>query len=463
VAVGYALRHVLRIVVVVALAVLAGSAALAALVCAGDCDRDDQVTVEELVTSVDIALDARPVGECVAVDSNGDGRVTVDELLAAVANALRRQCYAATRSPQSASVELAQEIADAQLARQAPQGLGWDWGEAVLMHGLFELYRVTGEVRYRAYVADWLDHHIATGYEIISSDTCAPGLAAVALYGDSGEARYRDTIDAALRYLYEEAPRTPEGGISHLGTILGLPPALWVDSLFMFGMVLARWGELGEDARALQEYAAQFAVFAELLQDDAGYFRHSHAWFFPHDEDVFWARGNGWAAVSAYEYLRVRRRRHESDPLVEAAAQRLIGAVFASQDPASGLWWTVADHPGETYLETSASALFAYAMARGVRYGYVDRSVLPAVDGAMRGLLARIARNPLGRPVVTGISGPTTVTTLGGYAIIPVHDDLSYGVGAVILALVETSGLAAEDMWSQEPSREVGIAEATQR
>lgn len=418
-----------------------GSAAPALVACPGDCSRDDAVTIDELQTGVAIALDARPPADCVGLDGDADGRVTVDELLRAVGHALRDDCYAAMRDPASADVALAREIAAAQLAREAAETLPWDWGEAVLMHALVELSRVTGEARYRDYAAAWIDHHVAAGYAIDRSDSCPPALVAIALYQRTGAAPYRNVVDAVLHYLYDVAPRTADGGIGHTGTILPLPPSLWVDSLFMFGTVLARWGEAADDARALQEYATQFAIFADRLQTGAGYFRHADGWPFPHDADVFWARGNGWAAVSAVEYLRVRQARRESDALVAASARRLLDAVVARQDATTGLWWTVADAPGEGYVETSASALFAYALARGFRYGLLDESPLPALRAARRGLADALVRDGLGRPVVTAISGPTIVQTRAGYLAVPVADDRSYGVGAVILALIESSGL----------------------
>jgi hypothetical protein len=56
--------------------------------CVGDCDGNGQVTVDELVTMVNIALDVRPVTDCLAGDANNDGQVTIDEIIAAVNNAL---------------------------------------------------------------------------------------------------------------------------------------------------------------------------------------------------------------------------------------------------------------------------------------------------------------------------------------------------------------------------------------
>jgi hypothetical protein len=56
--------------------------------CDGDCNRDGQVTVNELITAVNIALGTLDVSSCPAADRNGDGEVTVSELIRAVNRAL---------------------------------------------------------------------------------------------------------------------------------------------------------------------------------------------------------------------------------------------------------------------------------------------------------------------------------------------------------------------------------------
>jgi len=66
--------------------VLGGGAARAA--CLGDCGSNEMVTVNELILGVNIALELRPITQCMAMDGNSDNRVTVNELVAAVANAL---------------------------------------------------------------------------------------------------------------------------------------------------------------------------------------------------------------------------------------------------------------------------------------------------------------------------------------------------------------------------------------
>lgn len=79
-------------------AVLCGTALLALLgaavpdgasACAGDCDGDGRVTVDELVLCVDIAVGDRGADVCAAADPNHDGVALIPEVMRAVANALR--------------------------------------------------------------------------------------------------------------------------------------------------------------------------------------------------------------------------------------------------------------------------------------------------------------------------------------------------------------------------------------
>lgn len=56
--------------------------------CIGDCNDDTQVTVDELLTMVNIALGSADVGTCRPGDANNDKQITIDEILRAVNNAL---------------------------------------------------------------------------------------------------------------------------------------------------------------------------------------------------------------------------------------------------------------------------------------------------------------------------------------------------------------------------------------
>ena len=385
------------------------------------------------------AMDAAPDGADGLGEAGADvARSPFDQCEPGVAP--DEACFASRRDPSSALVAQARALADAHMARHPAEDVGWDWGEAVAMLGVVQLYRVTGETRYLDYVTAWMDHHIAEGYRIETSDSCAPAGVAVRLYGLTGQERYRGVVEDALDYLFHRALRSPEGGLNHLGTVTALPVTLWVDSLFMFGNVLTGWGEVAGDPAALGLEGEQIGIFASVLQDPSGLFTHAAYWPLEQTPGIFWARGNAWVTAATVDYLRARRWRGEEDPAVAQVLERQLGAVRAWQDGPSGRWWTVMNRPGETYLETSATALWAFALARAWRSGLVGDEVLPAVDAAVSGLDAQMVSADDG-PRVGGVSGPTTAGDFDNYAHVSQGDDFPWGVGAALLAWTEASGL----------------------
>jgi unsaturated rhamnogalacturonyl hydrolase len=322
----------------------------------------------------------------------------------------------------------------------------WDWRSGVLMHGLAELYLVTGDQRLHDYYQSWLDYRIDQGYQLVWSDSCPPAITAVALLNEAPSDDYQRVVDDTLEYLDVTAPRTEEGGISHNG-ILG-KTSVWLDSLFMFGMVLNRWGEIEGNEARLDMMSEQIQIFADVLQDDNGFMRHAQDW--PgYDESVYWARGNSWVVAALADYLRIRLEHDQTDLEVEQIFREHVRAIIGAQDEGTGRWLTVMSHPDEAdnYLETSASALFAYGIARAYRFGLLGDAERNVATKAIEGVKQMVVDEGDG-PVVTGVSTATDPWPLrsptggeDGYLDVPVEDDVNYGVGAVILALIETSGL----------------------
>lgn len=75
---------------VIALGFALVTATSARAACTGDCNTSSDVTVDEIIKMVNIALDpnANPVSGCTPGDANNDGAITVDEIIQAVNNAL---------------------------------------------------------------------------------------------------------------------------------------------------------------------------------------------------------------------------------------------------------------------------------------------------------------------------------------------------------------------------------------
>ncbi len=89
---SYAQTVVLRLLPAVpfllGLCLLASPARAGLASCPGDCNGNGEVTIDELITGVNIALGNAPVSNCPAFDRSGDGEVTIDDLIAAVNAAL---------------------------------------------------------------------------------------------------------------------------------------------------------------------------------------------------------------------------------------------------------------------------------------------------------------------------------------------------------------------------------------
>jgi unsaturated rhamnogalacturonyl hydrolase len=66
-----------------------------------------------------------------------------------------------------------------------------------------------------------------------------------------------------------------------------------------------------------------------------------------------------------------------------------VAAVINVQDPNSGVWYQVLDQGSRVgnYLEASASCMFVYAMAKGVRKGYLDEKYLPSARRGYNGII----------------------------------------------------------------------------
>jgi hypothetical protein len=82
------LRNLLAMIAIVALFGFGMTAKAARAACTGDCNNTTTVTVDDIITMINIALGNAAVTECENGDANNDGQITVDEILAAVNNAL---------------------------------------------------------------------------------------------------------------------------------------------------------------------------------------------------------------------------------------------------------------------------------------------------------------------------------------------------------------------------------------
>ncbi len=69
-------------------AAVLGSLSARGSACTGNCDASCSVTVEEIISMVNIAIGTAPIAACAAGDANADGAITIEEIVAAVGDAV---------------------------------------------------------------------------------------------------------------------------------------------------------------------------------------------------------------------------------------------------------------------------------------------------------------------------------------------------------------------------------------
>lgn len=353
-------------------------------------------------------------------------------------------------------------VASTWLATQGPpEEMAWNWGEGVLAYGLVAASRSTGSARFSDYVRAYTRHHIAAGTSVEWSDHTTPALAALELASESpNDGTLLPIVDRVVRYIMT-APRTSTNGlIRHLGTReddwvirLGkafLPrafPDVWVDTLFHVVPTLRRYTELTGDPSYMDEALFQTLGFFRHLQDPASGLL-AHGYFdAPRDEvvppfanDELWARGNGWAIFTGVDLLTRLPPSAGRDELA-GRVLRLEDTLRKHQDPETGLFHTLLRKPS-TYIETAGSGLIVHAMARGLRAGLFGAGARETATLGGRGLLRRL-RSVRSSTLVTGTSIGTNPVA-GLYRFVPVRDQVTYGVGAFLLAASEIAGPASE-------------------
>jgi unsaturated rhamnogalacturonyl hydrolase len=169
----------------------------------------------------------------------------------------------------------------------------------------------------------------------------------------------------------------------------------WVDDMYMLPLVQLQAYRTTGDRVYLDRSALTMAAYLDSLQQPDGLFHHGPGTPFN------WGRGNGWIAAGMAELLRSMPADHPRRARVMAGYTKMMSALLRHQAP-EGLWRQLVDKP-ETWLETSGSGMFAFAMVTGVKEGWLDAATYgPAARRAWLALVSRIDENGNVRDVCVG-------------------------------------------------------------
>ena len=223
--------------------------------------------------------------------------------------------------------------------------------------------------------------------------------------------------------------------------------SVWADDLNMSVAFLARLGEATGDMKYLDEAAFQIVQFDKYLWSPVKevYYHDFHT--SPDRNGVaHWARANGWMLMAMADLLTVLPEDHpKREPILEIYNRFVRG--IAKYQSANGLWHQLLDH-NDSYLETSASAMFVFGIARGVRMGWIHPDFSLVASTGWMGVRSKIDHraNVLDICIGTGISPSLTF-----YYNRPVKMNHPMGEGPVIRAGIEILQMDPySEVWSDD-------------
>jgi unsaturated rhamnogalacturonyl hydrolase len=335
----------------------------------------------------------------------------------------------------------------------------WEYESGVVLLAIKKVWQKSGDQKYYDYIKNNIDEFVDPDggirtyrLEEYNLDQINEGKLLFFLHETTGDERYKKAAYLLRRQLQTQ-PRTSAGGFWHKKIY---PHQMWLDGIYMASPFFAEFARRFGEPEIWDDVAHQITLIEAKTRDPStGLLFHgwdeskSQKWA---DVDTghspsFWGRALGWYAMAIPDVLDHVPQDHPQRDRIIDVFQRTMGAVAAVQDSASGVWYQVLDQkdrPGN-YLEASASCMFVYALAKGVKKGYLNEEYWAVARKAYGGILAQFVTEDEGGLVnLDGICG---VAGLGGnpyrdgsfeyYVGEPVVANEYKGVGPFIMASVE--------------------------
>lgn len=213
---------------------------------------------------------------------------------------------------------------------------------------------------------------------------------------------------------------------------------LWLDDMFMSVPAIAQMGKLTGEMKYYNEAVRQIKQFSQrMFVAEKGLYRHGWVESSTDHPAFHWGRANGWAILTMTEVLDVLPKSHPDYQAVLEQYRAHIRGIAATQS-GEGFWHQLMDR-NDSYLETSATAIFVYCIARGINNGWIDPIAYgPVAQLGWHAVSTKI--NPQGE-----VEGTCVGTGMGFdpafYYYRPVNVYAAHGYGPVLWAGAEMINL----------------------
>ena len=279
----------------------------------------------------------------------------------------------------------------------------WHYETGYFLDVVFDYMELKKNDQYLNYIKEWVDQFIdAEGNfkprvyrkDRYRLDDINAGRLFIDLYNITKEERYKVATEALIQHLREQ-PKTSDGGYWHKEVYAH---QMWLDGIFMADVFSTQYAKTFNNPELYDEAIQQIRLMYQHAHDTVtGLLYHGwdeskeRIWANPvtGTSPSFWSRGIGWYMMALVECLDNIPLDHPQRAYVIVIFQNLAESVIKYQDTETGLWYQVTDKVGEpgNWFETSGTAMFAYALAKGVRMGYIEPKYLENAKKAYNGLL----------------------------------------------------------------------------
>lgn len=213
-----------------------------------------------------------------------------------------------------------------------------------------------------------------------------------------------------------------------------LPNTLWLDDLFMSVPALAQAGKLTGNNQYFDDAAKQVIQFSErMFNKEKNVYMHGWVASMTVHPQFHWARANGWAVMTMVELLDVMPASHPARNKIIEQLQLHVKGLAAYQSD-KGFWHQLLDR-NDSYLETSATAIYCYAIAKAINNQWIDaKAYTPMCVLAWNAVATKISANGQveGTCVGTGMGFDPAF-----YYYRPINVYAAHGYGPVLLAGAE--------------------------
>jgi rhamnogalacturonyl hydrolase YesR len=182
------------------------------------------------------------------------------------------------------------------------------------------------------------------------------------------KAGLRPVIDNYIRYIRTKEYRLADGTLARNRPQRN---TLWLDDLYMSVPALAQMGRLTGDNQYYADAVRQVLNFSRrMFNKETGIYMHGWVEGMTVHPEFHWARANGWALMAMTDLLDVLPEGYPGRQTVLEQLRMHIKGLAALQSD-KGFWHQLLDR-NDSYLETSATAIYTYCIARAIDKGWVD-------------------------------------------------------------------------------------------